>query len=105
MNLNELLVWLGTSGGSTMAVSWILEQIPSFQLLSSVAKKWIFFGMCLVLALGGYLILNFVPQETLLAIQPYFNIVIMVFVTNFIGEGFHKVSKKVEPEEEDKWHY
>ena len=93
MNFNELLVWLGTSGGSTLAVSWILEQIPAFQLLTPVAKKWLFFVMCLVVSLGGYAVLNFVPASTLEAISPYFNIVIMVFISNFLGTGFHKVTK------------
>lgn len=94
MNLNELLIWLGTAGGSSIAVSWILEQISSFQLLESKLKKWVYFSACLVLAIGSYCVLTYVPAEILNAIAPFFNIVIVVFISNFIGEGFHAVTKE-----------
>lgn len=92
MVLDEFLIWLG-AGGSIIAVSWMFEKFGWFQSLSSMAKRWIMFGMCVLIAGGAFAIQTFVPVEILALIAPWFKIVAGIFGALFISESFHKVNK------------
>ena len=94
MGLNEFLLWLATSAGASVAVSWVLERIPAYvNILVAETKRWIFFGACLVLSLASYLVLTYVPVDVLQAMVPYFGILASTFASVFIGSGFHSVDK------------
>jgi hypothetical protein len=93
MSLNDFLVWLLSSGGNAIAASWILERIPWFQTLAANVKQTVFFVAVLALALGAFLVMHFVPAETLTAIAPYFGIVYATFTSVFLGTAFHQVDK------------
>lgn len=93
MTLDEFLVWLG-AGGSIIAVSWLFEKLNWFTNLSSMAKRWIMFGMCVVIAGGAFAIQQFVPIEVLAQLAPWFKIISGVFGTLFVSETFHRVNKE-----------
>lgn len=93
MNINELAVWILNSGGAVIIVSWLCERWNWFQLKTASQKQWIFFGFTLILSLSAYAILNFVPANILNVIAPYWGILSGLFVTVFVGEMFHKVTK------------
>ena len=93
MNLNDFLIWLGT-GGSIMAVSFILERIDAFQKLESKAKEIVMFIASGLLATGATAFLQFVPAETVSLIAPYFSSLAAVFGILFLAKTFHKVDKK-----------
>jgi hypothetical protein len=93
MDLNAVLVWLANSGGSIVAVSWLLEQFSWWQGLEAQMKKLLFFGFSLLVSVAAYAVLTYVPAEVLKLIEPYFLIAYVTFTTVFLGEGFHKVNK------------
>ena len=93
MTLTDFLVWLGT-GGSIMAISFILERITWFQNLESGMKELVTFGASALLAILATAALQFVPKETLNLIAPYFASISGVFGLVFLSKTFHKVDKK-----------
>lgn len=90
LELMSFLSWLVTSAGAGSVSSWILERLPAFQALSSSAKKAWAFASSSALAIGSFLVIQFVPAETLQAIAPYFAIVASMFASAFASEAFHR---------------
>ena len=93
MELKEFLTWLLSSGGSSAVVSFILERVPAFQKLESEQKRWGFFLACVLVSVGSYLTLTYVPKEVLDQIAPFFALIATVFISVFTGSAFHKVDK------------
>ena len=94
MNLNEFLTLLLTAGGSAAVASWILERIPVYAAIAlAETKRWVFFGVCVVLALGSYMVITFVSPVVLQALAPYFAIIASVFASVFFGSAFHNADK------------
>jgi hypothetical protein len=99
MNLNDFLSWLVYSGGSIIAVSWVLEQVNWYKEQSPQLKKWVFFGLSAVVSVTALLVVNFVPAQVLQAIAPYFAAIAITFVNVFLGEVFHTATKEKAPVE------
>ena len=94
MALNDFLMWLASTAGASAVASWILERIPKYaNLVSAEVKRWIFFATCLVMSVGSYCVLTYVPADVLQSIAPFFGLVAACFVGVFTGTGFHKVDK------------
>lgn len=93
MDLNEFLLWLASSAGSSAVASFILERITKYQSLAADVKQWVFFGVCLVLSVTSYLVLTYVPVEVLEAVKPYFGLIASTFISVFLGTAFHKLDK------------
>lgn len=93
LELMGFLSWLVTSVGAGSVASWVLERLPKFQALEASAKKmWVFISSS-VLAIGAFLVMQFVPAETLNLIAPYFAIVAAMFASAFSGELFHRLDR------------
>lgn len=88
MELNEFLVWL-TAGGSVIAWSWIMEQVPWFQSLSVSAKKWVQLGGSVAIAIGALAVTMYVPKETLELIAPWFKLIAGLFGVIFVNQIAH----------------
>jgi hypothetical protein len=94
MELNDFLALLLTAGGAAAVASWVLERIPAYASIAvAETKRWVFFGVCAILALGSYCVITFVPPATLQAITPYFAILASVFSSVFFGTSFHNADK------------
>ena len=93
MGLNEFLLWLGSASGASGVASFILERIPAFHKLASEAKQWVYFFVCLVLSVGSYSIITYVPADILEQIAPFFALVAAVFASVFLGSVFHQYDK------------
>lgn len=94
MGLNEFLIWLASSAGASAVASWILERIPAYAKIAvAETKRWIFFGACVVVSVGSYLVMTYVPESVLESIVPFFGLVAAVFISVFTGSGFHKIDK------------
>lgn len=94
MGLTDFLLWMGGSAGASLAASWILERIPAYvNIVVSETKRWIFFGVCVLLSGGSYAVITYVPSDVLQSIAPWFGLVASVFISVFTGTGFHKVDK------------
>ena len=95
MELAQFLQWLIGSGGAVMAASWILEQIPQWmQWENSAGKKWSFFGLSAAIGSAALAVIQYAPAAALEAIAPYFAVLAAAFATIFMGEAFHKLTKK-----------
>ena len=91
MNINDFLVWL-MGGGSIAAANWVLGQFSGYNNLADKVKSWIFFGLAVVFGGGAYAISQYVPRAVLTALQPYFLIVVFVFVYVFINHFVTKIN-------------
>lgn len=94
MTLNDFLMLLLTAGGAAAVASWILERMKWYKaIVDPENKRWVFFGVCVVLAVGAFCVISFVPGAVLLAIAPYFALVASVFTSVFLGTSFHNTDK------------
>lgn len=94
MEFKDFLVWILNSGGAVIVMSWLCERWVWFQAKASDTKQMIFFILSAVLALSAYVILNYVPAAALSAVAPFWSILQGLFVTIFLGQMFHKASKR-----------
>jgi hypothetical protein len=88
--MSEFLLWL-VSGGCVIAASWALEQLDWFQNLTPQQKRYLQFGLSAFLGLGALLVSNFVPQEVLQALEPYFQVLASVFGMIFLNQAAHSL--------------
>lgn len=93
MSLNDVLVWVVTGGGSIIAASWIAERWSWFQAQSSKAKEGMFFGLSVAFAVGAKAVMLYVPADVLALIAPWAELVLAIFMVQFIGKGYHLVDK------------
>jgi hypothetical protein len=93
MSLNEFLIWLSSAGGNIALVSWILERSSWFGALESDVKEYVLVAFSIVVAVLGYVVLTYVPVETLTMLAPYFTIVYAAISTVILGKTFHKIDK------------
>lgn len=94
LSLVGVLNFLITAGGAAIVASWILERFPAYKNMpSSDGKRWIYFGVCVFLALGSFAVITFVPAAVLAVIAPWFIVVAAIFVNVWVGESFHKNDK------------
>jgi putative flippase GtrA len=93
ITLEAFLLWLASAGGSGTVASFILEELPWFQGLSSKGRKWVSFATMSVLGAGAFVVLTYVPADVLMAIAPYFAIIGSAFVSVFSGSIWHKQTK------------
>lgn len=90
MTLSEFLPWL-ISGGSVIALSWLLELIPAWTAWQSAWKKPVFFLLSALLALGAWALQTYAPQ-VITTLEPLFTILAGLFGTIFLGQLAHTFS-------------
>jgi hypothetical protein len=93
MELVEFLTYL-SGVGVVAALSFVFERVDWFQMLDPKYKEYVFFGACVVVALGAKAILVYVPADALEQFAPWFASVASIFSYLFIGKAFHKVDKR-----------
>ena len=92
-NLNSLVSWVIWSGGALLIASWVLDKIPAFAKLSSDAKKYINMAVSVVLALGAYAVITYVPAATFTLLDPWFKIVAGVIALYSGQQVVHAANK------------
>lgn len=98
MDLEQFLRWLVASGGSIMAVSWLLERLAWFQTLTPDHKDYTIFGASVVVGCGALAAINYIPESAVVAVAPYFLVVASIFTTVFVAKSFHRVdAPQVQP--------
>ena len=73
-DITSLLNFLVYGGGVILVASWVLDKIPAFVALPSDAKKYINIAVSVVLALGSYAALMYIPAEYFALIDPWFKV-------------------------------
>lgn len=98
MDLRDFLIWIASSGGAAVALSFIAERSEKFKALPSATKQYIQLGGSLVLALSAYAVMTYVPESVLTALLPWFQIVAGVLGTGLVNQIAHKADPaRVEP--------
>lgn len=92
MELSEFLVYL-SGVGVIAVVSFLFEDWAWYQSLIGKTKQLVFFGACVVVALGAQAINTFVSPVILEQIAPWFATVAVIFAYVFLGSGFHQTTK------------
>lgn len=93
MGLPEFLTY-ASGVGVVAIVSFIFERMSWYQNLESSVKEYVFFGACVVTALGAFAIKTYVPVEMLEQAAPWFGIIGSIFAYQFLGNAYHKIDKK-----------
>ena len=92
-DISSLLNFLVYGGGVVLIASWLLDKIPGFVALQSEAKKWINMVLSVVLALGAYAAILYVPAEYFALIDPWFKIALSTVVIYSGQQVVHKLTK------------
>jgi hypothetical protein len=72
VSLVQFLQYLGTTAGLGAAVALLTERVPGFQRLTKAAKATIVGMLCIILPLGSWAVLRFVPAAILAEWDPLF---------------------------------
>ena len=75
MSINDFLVFLASAGGASAALSFIAERLPAFQTLAAGTKALVHLGGSLLIALGAWAVLTYVPADQLAQLAPVFQVV------------------------------
>ena len=92
MSLSDFLVWVGGVGVVAM-ISWIFEYFGLFQKLEPKMKQIVFFGVCVVVALGAQFIIANASAKIIEQLSPYFVTIAAIFANLFLGSKFHEETK------------
>ena len=92
-DLFSFLQWLVYSGGSILIGSWILDHIPAFVSAPPDAKKLIAIAVNVVLALGFYAVLTYVPASIMEALTPWFTVAAGTVILYSGGQVVHSLTK------------
>jgi len=93
MTLQDFLVWLAAGGGSVAVLSWVAERVAWFQTLTAENKRLTMVLCSVFLAVASKLLLDFVPQESIEAIAPYFATIYGVVLIYLQNQVAHKLNK------------
>lgn len=100
MTLQQALQYLMTGGAVMLGaafVSWLAENAPPFQALSAGLKQAAIVAVSLVLALGAWAILKYVPPATLEDLSAPFGIAATTIGALLASQWWHaNVNKKLD---------
>ena len=92
-DITSLLNFLVYGGGVILIASWALDKIPAFVALAPEAKKLINIAVSVVLALGAYAALLYVPADIFALIDPWFKVALSVVVLYSGQQVVHQLTK------------
>lgn len=100
MTLQQALTYLASGGAVVLGaafVSWLAEAWPRFRDWDSAGgKQLVMVGVCLVLSLGAWAILKYVPPEVLEDLSVPFGIAAATVAAVLGNQWFHaNVNKKL----------
>lgn len=95
--ITDYFAWLATAGGGGVAVSFVLERVPQFQLLSKNQKQLVSFALVVLVVIAA----NSFPQLWR-AVPVYQQSAIVSFIDLLFRSGlvvgavelFHKMTKQ-----------
>ena len=93
-NIGSLISWIIYSGGALLISSWVLDRIPAFVVLASEAKRLINIAVSVVLALGFYAILTYVPADFIAVLDPWFKVAVTVIALYTGQQIVHRNTKQ-----------
>ncbi len=82
--LIDALRLAGTTVGAGMVISFLLTRVPWFQSLTGDKRFWIVFALAQGVPLVATLIVQLVPAQVLISLEPYWQSISAGFIV-FIG--------------------
>lgn len=104
-DLLATLTWLAGAGSAVVGaalVSWLAEHNSAFQAWSPDAKLGFQVAASVLIALAAFVIVRFVPPDTLAQLAPYWTIVFTSVVAALGNQLWHKVTKD-KPRDTSDW--
>jgi len=92
-SLQDLLIWVIYSGGAILFASWVLDKFPKFVALPPETKKLINQILSVVLALGAYAIVTYVPKEVFEMLNPWFMVAFGTIILYSGQQAVHSLTK------------
>lgn len=99
MTLQLFLVWVASSGGASILLSFVAERWPGWGGLNRELKEWIHLGGSVALALAAFAILTLTPPEILESAAPWFLVVYGVASTWVLNQLAHKADPANKPKQ------
>lgn len=90
MTLTDFLIALSSGGLASTVVAFVLERLSGFQALSSGQKQSLVLALTAVLAAVAYLVLLYVPKETLAQLSPAFQLIGVIASSWCAGQFAHR---------------
>lgn len=90
----EFLKQYGTPAGAGAIASLVLEWVPQFQALPADVKQRVVVVATVVVAVGSYLALTYVPASVWQQAAPFFGIVVSVVAAYGGSQIWHKTVNK-----------
>ena len=91
--LVDVLKRIAEAGGTAFVVAFLFERISWFQNLSKEAKWWTIFLLSVFLPVIAQLLLQFVPAEVWVRLEPYWRSIATGFLTWAGTQAVHLVHK------------
>lgn len=88
-SLTGLLTLIAGGGFSGVVVSFLLEYIGAFQKLAPEVKKWLVLAIYIVLPLIATALLQFVPPEMWIVLEPHWRALAIGFVGWTVSQVVH----------------
>lgn len=94
MTLVDFLTQIAGGGAVGAIVAFLLEEVGLFQNLNSEAKKWIVLAAFLLFPLGATALLQFVPPDVWILMEPYWRAVAVGFAGWAASQAVHIYDKR-----------
>ncbi|MCC7355864.1 MAG: hypothetical protein IT330_19160 [Anaerolineae bacterium] len=94
----KFLQYLGTTAGLGAAIALLMERVPGFQRLSKRAKATVIGALCIILPLGSWAALRFVPGEVFARWDPIFQQIVVgvsVLLAWLSSQAVHWADRRV----------
>ena len=75
MELSQFLIYVASGGGAAALVSFAGERLPWFQRQTSRVKSYLMLGASIIVALGAWAVMTYVPADVLAQVRVPFQIV------------------------------
>ena len=92
-DIPTMLIWIVNGTGALLIASWLLDKIPAFGTLQPNVKSAINLGVALVLALGSYAALTYIPPSYIDLAAPWFTVIMTVVLMYSGQQVYHAVTK------------
>jgi hypothetical protein len=92
-DVTSLLNFLVYGGGVILVASFVLDKIPAFVALPVDAKKYINIAVSVLLALGAYAALLYIPANVFALIDPWFKVALGIVVLYSGQQVVHQLTK------------
>ena len=75
MELSQFLIYVASGGGAAALVSFAGERLPWFQRQTARSKSYLMLSASVIVALGAWAVMTYVPAEVMAQVRVPFQLV------------------------------